>query len=224
MWRRVTLGIAAVVLVVLSVAITIFFHEGTDRGDNAVAIKPGPPGKTVDLASRESDSTPLRVKEVFPTKALQFGKVRYEVLASEEVKECPETVSGEAAAQLRRSNCNQLVRAALSDPDRGLLMTVGIVNLSTSQEVDALATALRGNGGGNFDMIVPTDMTVTADQPRPLHFSRNGHYLVFATGVPIKAKPGDDLFNNPALAQALNITRTLTAQALERRQLGASVA
>ena len=92
-----------------------------------------------------------------------------------------------------------------------------------SQEIDALATALRGNGGGNFDMIVPTDMTVAADQPRPLHFSRNGHYLVFATGVPIKAKQGDNLFNNPALAQALNIARTLTAQALERRQLGASV-
>lgn len=224
LWRRITLGTAGVLIVVISVAITLFATRSSDsKTDTAIAIAPGPAGPTVSLASREQDSIPLTVKEVFPTKALQFGKVRYEVLASEEVKGCPETVNGNAAATLRNLDCTQMIRAAISDPDRKFLITAGILNLAKAEDVDALAQVLRSAGGGNFDMIVPTSMSVEAAQARPLHFSRNGHYLTFTTGVPIKIKPGENIFENAQLSQALNITRVLTANALDRRELGAGV-
>ncbi len=224
MWRRVTLATAAILLVISSVATTLFVtrDSGSDT-DNTVSIAPGPPGATTDIGSRATDPEPLTADEVFPTKALQLGKVRYEVLASEEVTQCPETVSGNAAAMLRSLDCTQLMRAAISDPERTFLITAGILNLASTDDVNALASVLRGEGGGNFDMIVPTNMTVNAARARPLHFSRNGHYLTFATGVPVKSTAGENIFESEKLAQALNITRVLTADALERRQLGAGV-
>ncbi|PZS08362.1 MAG: hypothetical protein DLM55_08835 [Acidimicrobiales bacterium] len=224
LWRRITLGTAGMLIVVVSVAITLLVtHSSESKTDNAVAIPPGPAGPTVSLATREQDPIPLTVKEVFPTKALQLGKVRYEVLASEEVKGCPETVNGNAAATLRSLDCTQVIRAAITDPDRKFLITAGILNLAKAEDVDALAQVLRSAGGGNFDMIVPTSMSVEAAQARPLHFSRNGHYLTFTTGVPIKIKPGENIFENAQLSQALNITRVLTTNALDRRELGAGV-
>ncbi len=222
MWRRVTLGTAAILLVISSVATTLYVIDDSDT-DSAVSIAPGPAGVTTDIDSRATDPEPLTTDEVFPTNALQLGMVRYEVQASEEVTQCPETVSGNAAAALRRLDCTQLIRAAISDPDRTFLITTGILNLASTEGVNTLADVLRGEGGGNFDMIVPTDMTVNAARARPLHFSRNGHYLTFATGVPIESTEGENIFESDELAQALNITRVLTADALERRQLGAAV-
>jgi|GEM_PF-5065262 len=224
MWRRVTLGTAAILLVISSVATTLFItrEDGSDT-DSAVTVAPGPAGTTTDIDNRGSDSEPLTADEVFPTKALQLGRVRYEVLAKEVETRCPEAVSGNAATKLRSLDCTQLVRAAISDPDRTFLITAGILNLTSADDVDALADVLRGEGGGNFDMIVPTNMTVDAARARPLHFSRNGHYLTFTTGVPIKSTEGENIFDNDKLAQALDITRVLTADALERRQLGAPV-
>jgi hypothetical protein len=222
LWRRLTQLIAAVVLVVVSVAVTTFVTDGSGtKRDDAVWIKPGAPSPTVDTGDRSKDPAPLTTKEVFPTKALQFGRVRYEVIATQEEKRCPETASGNASTMLRSLDCTQVIRAAITDTAHTFLITAGILNLATADNVNALADALRGTGGGNFDMIVPTNMTVDAAQARPLHFSRNGHYLIFTTGVPIKTVAGQNIFNDPALAQALNITRVITADAIQRRELGA---
>ncbi|MFG1844148.1 hypothetical protein [Micromonospora carbonacea] len=181
-----------------------------------------------DIDSRDTDSAPLTVKEVFPGRQVTVddGAEPYEVLKTQSSGSCALAASGEVADLLATLGCNQVVRASLRSPDGEHLLTAGLFNLTdkaTAQRVrDRLRQLLDDREGRFRGLPAGDDTEALTEAPARVGWQVRGHYLAYclvvrADGEPVKAA-------DPAVREILFdlIETHLTKGVLERRATGGS--
>ena len=106
------------------------------------------------LASRDADPAPLTVGEVFGAPSVDAGTgPGYEVLRTQERRDCTVAATGEIGDLLDRFGCSQVVRATLRSPDGERLATAGVFNLTDragAVRADERIKVLLGQGRGRF--------------------------------------------------------------------------
>ncbi|WP_432955654.1 hypothetical protein [Micromonospora haikouensis] len=179
-----------------------------------------------DIDSRDTDSAPLTVKEVFPGRQVTAGDGAepYEVLKTQSSGSCAVAASGEVADLLATLGCNQVVRASLRSPDGDHLLTAGLFNLTdkaTAQRVrDRLRQLLDDREGRFRGLPAGDDTEALTEAPARVGWQVRGHYLAYclvvrADGEPVKAA-------DPKVREILFdlIETHLTKGVLERRATG----
>ncbi|OON29718.1 hypothetical protein BSA16_20275, partial [Micromonospora sp. Rc5] len=181
-----------------------------------------------DIDSRDTDSAPLTVKEVFPGRQVTVGDGAdpYEVLKTQSSGSCAVAASGEVADLLATLGCNQVVRASLRSPDGDHLLTAGLFNLTdkaTAQRVrDRLRQLLDEREGRFRGLPAGDDTEALTEAPARVGWQVRGHYLAYclvvrADGEPVKSA-------DPKVREILFdlIETHLTKGVLERRATGGS--
>ena len=90
---------------------------------------PGPYGL---IASRKADPVPLTVAQLFPN-SFTAGGSKVTLVASRIGSNCSNAVAGsKLQAKVSVDGCSQAVRATYVDSGRGLMGTIGVLNISTA--------------------------------------------------------------------------------------------
>ncbi|WP_435819116.1 hypothetical protein [Micromonospora ureilytica] len=143
------------------------------------------------LDSRDTDQAPLTAKELFPGKELKLtdGQPSYQVLKTQSSGSCAVAATDEVADLLVRLGCNQVVRATLSTPDDGHLVTAGLFNLTDKVSAERTRDRLRqllDERQGRFRGLTADDVDgteVLASAPARVGWQVRGHYLAYALVV-----------------------------------------
>ncbi|MCG5435752.1 hypothetical protein [Micromonospora foliorum] len=152
------------------------------------------------LDSRDTDQAPLTARELFPGNELKLtdGQPSYQVLKTQSSGSCAVAATDEVADLLVRLGCNQVVRATLSTPDGGHLVTAGLFNLTDKVSAERARDRLRqllDERQGRFRGLTTDDgdgTDVLASAPARVGWQVRGHYLAYALvvrkdGAPVKA-------------------------------------
>ncbi|MFI6234685.1 hypothetical protein ACIBD9_14095 [Micromonospora sp. NPDC050784] len=158
------------------------------------------PAERLALDSRDTDQAPLTAKELFPGKELKLtdGQPSYQVLKTQSSGSCAVAATDEVADLLVRLGCNQVVRATLSTPDDGHLVTAGLFNLTDKVSAERARDRLRqllDERQGRFRGLTGDEgdgTDVLASAPARVGWQVRGHYLAYALvvrkdGAPVKA-------------------------------------
>ena len=147
---------------------------------------PSPTSSPVDVGSRETDPKPLTVAEVFPDSTINPDPGRnatYHVLKTDTVHtKCPQVATGKVGAVLTKYGCDQAVRATLSAPMSGYVVTAGVCNLATAGGAQTAAdsiTTLGRNTQGNFTGFAAPGASKLATSPTVFALQSYGHYLLY---------------------------------------------
>ncbi|WP_214326914.1 hypothetical protein [Nonomuraea sediminis] len=180
----------------------------------------GPQGKYGYAGSRETDSEPLTIKEVFPTKKIDVSGRSYVVTITTKDKKCGDAVLGDKLQKaLKKAKCTQLLRASFRDKDGKVIGTVGVANLNSGRDSTKVAAA-----GSKSDYVKPLpgkdSVTKLLGQGSGGAQARtHGHYVVMYW---IQKKDGTkpDKKGFKALYQAVDdITQATVFKALDERSL-----
>ncbi|MEV4119023.1 hypothetical protein [Micromonospora sp. NPDC049645] len=143
------------------------------------------------LDSRDTDQAPLTAKELFPGKEVKLtdGQPGYQVLKTQSSGSCAVAATDEVADLLVRLGCNQVVRATLTTPDGGHLVTAGLFNLTDKVSAERARDRLRqllDERQGRFRGLTGDDgdgTDVLASAPARVGWQVRGHYLAYALVV-----------------------------------------
>jgi hypothetical protein len=103
---------------------------------------PGPYGQ---IASRKADPVPLTVAQLFPA-SFTAGGSKVTMVASRIGRNCSNAVDGSnLQAKVSVDGCSQAVRATYVDASRGLMGTIGVLNISTAKGAARAAKIADGN-------------------------------------------------------------------------------
>ncbi|MFC0007110.1 hypothetical protein [Micromonospora siamensis] len=193
LWQALVGGAAVLVLLALCGlgAAALLAGRTTDpepTRTNQPAALPSPttsPDNRQDLDSRDTDQTPLTVKEVFPGKALVVadGRPAYRVLKAQASTGCAVAATGEVADLLVRLGCNQVVRATLRSPDGDHLLTAGLFNLTDRVSAERTRDRIRpmlDDRQGRFRGLVAGEGTeAVARAAARVGWQVRGHYIAY---------------------------------------------
>ena len=143
----VKLAISVALLLVLTAAATLAYtvlHKAAKPPPAAAPARSGQPtvspspsqspslGPYGHIASRQSDSEPLTVGQLFPASFTTGGQTVTRA-ASAITKHCRAALSGSRLqSAVSSAHCNQAVRATYLARSKGLMGTIGVLNLSTA--------------------------------------------------------------------------------------------
>ncbi|MEU8013353.1 hypothetical protein [Micromonospora parva] len=198
LWQVLIGGAAVLVLLALcglgAAALLIDRNEQQPQSNptyqpNAAAPSASP--ERVALDSRDTDQAPLTAKELFPGKELKLtdGQPSYRVLKTQSSGSCAVAATDEVADLLVRLGCNQIVRATLSTPDDGHLVTAGLFNLTDKVSAERARDRLRqllDERQGRFRGLTGDDgdgTDVLTSAPARVGWQVRGHYLAYALVV-----------------------------------------
>jgi hypothetical protein len=145
------------------------------KASPSTSPKPGPYGH---IGTRAQDPQPLTVKQLYPKR---FGALGGPVVRTADRigTSCGSAVVGSGLqSALSSAGCNQAVRATYISPKRGMMGTIGVLNLKSG---GAARTAARAAGTGNFIAQVPGRHGPTSKIGQGTgveEFSAKGHYLI----------------------------------------------
>ncbi|MFI6596540.1 hypothetical protein ACIBHX_09830 [Nonomuraea sp. NPDC050536] len=180
----------------------------------------GPQGKYGYAASRDMDSEPLTLKEVFPTKKIDVSGRSYVMTITAKDKKCSDAVLGDKLQKaLKKGKCTQLLRASFRDKDGKVIGTIGVANLGSGKDSSKVAAA-----GSKSDYVKPLpgkdSVTKLLGQGSGgAQVRTHGHYAVMYW---IQKKDGTkpDKKGFKALYQAVDdITQATVFKALDARSL-----
>jgi hypothetical protein len=188
-WRA-GLGVLGVIVVLAVCGIGSYLIVlDEQKGVQAQAdTGPKPTITPVDISSREVDSQPLTIAEVFPSDTITIDPKQpeqvYTVLAKQELPDCRTATKGEVTTLVATLGCSQVVRATMRSPD-GYLVTGGLLNLDTQASAEKAWESIRkmvDNQKGGFYGYSPTNDRTT----KPLVLAQTvvgwnmkGHYLAY---------------------------------------------
>ena len=145
----------------------------------------------------------------------------YQVLRTQENKDCRKAVAGEIAKLLTELGCSQVVRGTLRAPNSAYLVTAGVFNL---RDIAAAETAhekikpLVNNKKGRFQGMVAGEGTdAIALSSAQVGWHIRGHYLVYCVIARADGEPVTDV--DPYARQILYdmIELHLRGDVLEKR-------
>lgn len=147
---------------------------------------PSPTSSPVDIGARETDPRPLTVGEVFPKSTVNPDPGRdatYHVLKTDAIHtKCPEVATSKVGDVLTKYGCSQALRATLSAPMSGYVVTAGVCNLATADGAQTAAdsiTTLGRNTQGNFTGFAAPGAEKLATSPTAFALQSYGHYLLY---------------------------------------------
>ncbi|WP_091608820.1 hypothetical protein [Micromonospora mirobrigensis] len=206
LWQALVGGAAVLVLLALcglgaAALLTDRTADPQPTRTNQPAALPSPdtsPDNRQDLDSRDTDQSPLTVKEVFPGRALVVadGRPAYRVLKAQASNGCAVAATGEVADLLVRLGCNQVVRATLRSPDGDHLLTTGLFNLTDRASAERTRDRIRpmlDERQGRFRGLLAGDGTEAVVRAAArVGWQVRGHYIAYclvtrADGKPVKA-------------------------------------
>jgi hypothetical protein len=175
-------GLAALIVLAV-VGLSAFFVIAEERrgpGRDSAA----PAGAEAGIASREVDAEPLTQQEVFPelTVRLAAGDAGYQVTLTHSDSACRTATSGELGPLLDDYGCDQVVRARLTAPYGGYLVTAGVFNLADeggAAQVSDLTGTLVENGRGTFSTLGGSLGDPLTEPLAQVGWHSRGHYLLY---------------------------------------------
>lgn len=98
------------------------------------------------LDSRENDSEPLRLDELFADRKVRTGHTTYRRAARDARENCASAVRGVALRKaLRRGACTQVLRASYVSDNGKIIGTIGIANLADAKAVRRAVQSATGS-------------------------------------------------------------------------------
>ncbi|WP_162907901.1 hypothetical protein, partial [Allorhizocola rhizosphaerae] len=209
-WRA-GLGVLGVIVVLAvcgigSYLIVLDEQKGVQAQANG---GPKPTVTPVDISSREVDSQPLTIAEVFPSDTIVIDPKNpdqvYTVVAKQELADCRTATKGEVTALISQLGCSQVIRATMRSPD-GFLVTGGLLNLDTQASAEKAWESIRkmvDDQKGGFYGYSPTNDRTT----KPLVLAQTvvgwnmkGHYLAYCV---IARGDGEEIPNRDPFASRI---------------------
>jgi hypothetical protein len=182
-------GLAAVILLAIC-GLTGFFIVADERRSHDVRTTGAVPGTAPTGNSRDVDPIPLRLEEVFPGTEIRLvsGAAPYRVGMTHIDTDCDIAATGKLGAVLEDHSCSQVVRASLTAPYGGYLVTAGIFNLAdgtAAAQVGERVRRLVEAGDGTFAaMSSGGPGTDPLRQPlAQVGWHERGHYLTYCVIV-----------------------------------------
>ncbi|PZM90915.1 MAG: hypothetical protein DIU79_13360 [Actinobacteria bacterium] len=216
-------GLASAALLAVCGLSAYFLVADERQGRQAQIAETAPTAIPRDISSREVDPEPLTEKEVFPNSeiVISVNEPPYQVLRTQENKDCRKAVAGEIAKLLTELGCSQVVRGTLRAPNSAYLVTAGVFNL---RDIAAAETAhekikpLVNNKKGRFQGMVAGEGTdAIALSSAQVGWHIRGHYLVYCVIARADGEPVTDV--DPYARQILYdmIELHLRGDVLEKR-------
>jgi hypothetical protein len=143
------------------------------------------PVPTRDIASRKADPQPLSTSEVFPGTEIYVpgGAAPYRVQSTHVDSDCHVATTGRLGELLDGYGCSQFVRATLSAPTDGYVVTTGIFNLADERGATAVHDKIKplvDSGTGSFAGMAAGPGTEPVELPSAqVGWHVRGHYLVY---------------------------------------------
>jgi hypothetical protein len=169
--------------------------EPVDGEPSAADEVSGAPEVVDPIASRETDTAPISIEELFGgdtiTPAGAAGP--YKVLATEELSNCADAGLDELAELLADVGCTQTVRGTLISPDGDFAATAGVLNLADTAESDALRAAIdAGLDGGFAALRTDGEAEELGRAATMVGYNTYGHYLMFVVIGRTDGEPIED--------------------------------
>ncbi len=117
-----------------------------DEGAPLGAPTDGPSVERRDISSRELDSTPLALENVFPEPEIVIDPAipPYTMIGEPQITDACELAGDlEVKRLLEGTDCTQLVRATFNSYDNGHFVTAGILNLRDNTKATEFSDELR---------------------------------------------------------------------------------
>jgi hypothetical protein len=186
-------GAAAVVLAALGATAYTFLtgrsgHSGTAGAGVTEPKLPTPTasatsgvskyGKWGYITSRATDASPLTVNELYPAQ-FEISGLSFERTTDRADTNCNDALFGSKLQNAAKAyGCNQVVRASYVSSDQKMMGTIGVVNLTNSNDA-----AKAGDASGSTDFVTPlngkTGPTKNISQGTGVVQAEfKGHYLI----------------------------------------------
>jgi hypothetical protein len=166
------------------------------------------------IAAATGDPTPLTTAELFPPAFTnEADKISYSLVSTKLDKTCSNAVIGADLIKQLQGNCTQVLRASYVSGDGKIMGTIGVVNLSTTNQAH-----YAGKVVGQADFIAP--LTAAKGVASKLgkgtgvvEAEYKGHYLIltwseFVNGTTPSTKAQDtqlEQFSNDLVAGTANV-------------------
>jgi hypothetical protein len=186
---RLAIGVAAVIIAAVAVilVITSIGKQGANSRANSQPNRPRssasptpvrPAGKWGFIGSRQTDSVPLKLTELYPYR-FAAGGVFYWATSTKLGHNCRAALIGTALqTAVRRAQCTQVLRASYFSRPRNVMATIGVFNLANSADA---STAARHAGPAEFVAVLPGKRGATSRLGQGSGIEEavvKGHYLV----------------------------------------------
>jgi hypothetical protein len=172
-------------------------------------------GMYCHISARTGDPTPLTTAELFPPAFTnEADKTSYSLVSTKLDKTCSNAVIGpDLIKQLKAGDCSQVLRASYVSGDGKVMGTIGVVNLSTTNQAH-----YAGKVVGQSDFIAPLTAakgvaSKLGNGTGVVEAEYKGHYLIltwseFVNGATPTTKAQDsqlEQFSNDLVAGTANI-------------------
>lgn len=125
-------------------AVTVTTPAASSSPSASSSSAPGPYGQ---ISSRKADPVPLTVAQLFPH-SFTAGGAKVTLVASRIGRSCSNAVDGSTLqARVSVDGCSQAVRATYVNASRGIMGTIGVLNISTA---NGAARAAKIADGSDF--------------------------------------------------------------------------
>jgi hypothetical protein len=228
--KRLALAAVAVVAVgIVAVAAYVFVLKPKSPAGNPNAQGALPTGSAAasqqacaqtlgaycHISARTGDPTPLTTAELFPPAFTnEADKTSYSLVSTKLDKTCSNAVIGpDLIKQLKAGDCSQVLRASYVSGDGKIMGTIGVVNLSTTNQAH-----YAGKVVGQSDFIAPLTAakgvaSKLGNGTGVVEAEYKGHYLIltwseFVNGATPSTKAQDsqlEQFSNDLVAGTANI-------------------
>jgi hypothetical protein len=180
-------ALGAVIMVSICGLGAFFIVADERRGHNAEAAEVPVAQQVVprDISSRAVDPRPLSTAEVFPRSVIvpAPGTAAYRVEMTHIDTDCRVATTGNLGPLLDGYGCSQFVRATLTAPTAGYVVTAGIFNLADQRGANAAHERIKplvDSGAGTFAGMAAGPGTAPVALPSAqVGWHVRGHYLVY---------------------------------------------
>jgi hypothetical protein len=147
-------GLGVLIMVGVCGLGTFFIVAEQQRGHGATAAPKQPAGTPTALGPAV-DTRPLSLAEVFPGPDIRPvpGAAAYGIGMTHIDTDCATAATGTLGPLLAENGCSQVVRAAITAPRSGYLVTAGVFNLRDKRSAALIGTRARryvADGDGSF--------------------------------------------------------------------------
>ena len=182
--QLVLTGLGALIMVAICALSLSFIIAEQRRGHGAEAAPKDRIGVR-DISALQVDPKPLSLGEVFPGPEIRLvsGAEPYRIAMTHIDTDCNIATTGTLGGLLDDDGCTQVVRAGMTAPYGGYLVTAGVFNLTDAGRAkragDQVGTQVE-NGAGGFAAMTTGLPGADATQPlSQLGWRDRGHFLIY---------------------------------------------
>ena len=167
----------------LSVGFGLRSWNNADKPADTQSPQPSATAESVPDQRQDGD-TPLLHNELFAAGSIPDG---YTLTKTQQLDRCEDAASEDIAPLLESSGCSQVVRAVLSSNNSPHLVTIGVVNLDSSQSAEQAHSNIETSHETAFHSAIAPPPRSHGDTV--LGFNTSGHFLLYAVVADAQEQP-----------------------------------